>query len=281
MKKNYHRIIKQTLLILGMGIICLLWMLPLLFIALTSFRTNESIRYDGFMFFPKEWVFDNYLTIFSNVSGSPIFRWLLNSLIVASLSSLLTILLASLSAFAFARMKFKGNRLIFSFMLLTMMIPSVISLIPNYLTISNLHLKNTLTALIIPGLGGVANIFLIRQFLYSIPKELDEAAFIDGAGYVRLFFHIILPQMIPILVVVGLNTFLAAWNDLLWPLVINTTNEMRTMTSGLSVINSQYDRQYATIMAATTISAIPVLIVYLFAQKYLIRGISLTSGMKE
>ena len=87
--------------------------------------------------------------------------------------------------------------------------------------------------------------------------------------------------MIPILVVVGLNTFLAAWNDLLWPLVINTTNEMRTMTSGLSVINSQYDRQYATIMAATTISAIPVLIVYLFAQKYLIRGISLTSGMKE
>ena len=143
MKKNYHRIIKQTLLILGMGIICLLWMLPLLFIVLTSFRTNESIRYDGFMFFPKEWVFDNYLTIFSNVSGSPIFRWLLNSLIVASLSSLLTILLASLSAFAFARMKFKGNRLIFSFMLLTMMIPSVISLIPNYL-------KNTLTALIIP-----------------------------------------------------------------------------------------------------------------------------------
>ena len=96
-----------------------------------------------------------------------------------------------------------------------------------------------------------------------------------------MILSLVIGQMIPILVVVGLNTFLAAWNDLLWPLVINTTNEMRTMTSGLSVINSQYDRQYATIMAATTISAIPVLIVYLFAQKYLIRGISLTSGMKE
>ena len=221
------------------------------------------------------------MTIFSNISGSPVFAWLINSLIVAVASSLLTVLIASLSAFAYARLRFTGKKIIFSILMLTMMIPSVISLIPNYLTISKLGLKNTLTALIIPGLGGVANIFLIRQFLYGIPKELDESALIDGAGYFRLFFHIILPQMVPILVVVGLNTFLGAWNDLLWPLVINTDNAMRTMTSGLSVITSKYDRQYATIMAATVISAVPVLVVYLFAQKYLIRGISLTSGMKE
>ncbi len=278
---NKRKIITQLLLIIGMAIICILWMIPLLFIVLTSFRTNDSVSYDGFMFFPKEWTLENYIRIFSNISGSPVFAWLINSLIVAVVSSLLTVLIASLSAFAYARLRFKGKRLLFSILMLTMMIPSVISLIPNYLTISKLGLKNTLTALIIPGLGGVANIFLIRQFLYSIPKELDESALLDGAGYFRLFFHIILPQMIPILVVVGLNTFLGAWNDLLWPLIINTDNAMRTMTSGLSVITSKYDRQYATIMAATVISAVPVLLVYIFAQKYLIRGISLTSGMKE
>ena len=278
---NKKKIISQTLLILGMAVVCILWMIPLLFIVFTSFRTNDSVNYDGFMLFPNEWTFENYQTIFSNISGSPVFTWLINSLIVAVASSLLTVLIASLSAFAYARLRFKGKRLLFSFLMLTMMIPSVISLIPNYLTISHLGLKNTLTALIIPGLGGVANIFLIRQFLYGIPKELDESALIDGAGYFRLFFSIILPQMVPILVVVGLNTFLGAWNDLLWPLVINTDTGMRTMTSGLSVITSQYDRQYATIMAATVISAVPVLIVYIFAQKYLIRGISLTSGMKE
>lgn len=281
MTKNRRFIVKQAALILGMALVCILWMVPLLFIVFTSFRTNDSIKYDGFMLFPKEWTLENYITIFSNVSGSPVFRWLLNSLIVSTASALLTVLIASLSAFAFARMRFKGKKLIFSFMLLTMMIPSVISLIPNYLTISNLNLKNHLLALILPGLGGVANVFLIRQFLYSIPKELDEAAFVDGLGYGKLFFYIILPQMVPILIVVGLNTFLGAWNDLLWPLVINTDNGMRTMTSGLSVITSQYDRQFATIMAATTISAVPVLIVYILAQKYLIRGISLTSGMKE
>ena len=278
---NKKRIITQITLIVLMAIVCILWMIPLLFIIFTSFRSNDSVNYDGFMFIPNDWTIENYQIIFSNLGGLPIVSWLINSLIVSTVSALLTVLIASLSAFAYARLQFKGKRLLFSFLLLTMMIPSVISLIPNYLTISNFHLKNTLFALIIPGLGGVANIFLIRQFLYSVPKELDESARIDGANYFRLFFSIILPQMIPILVVVGLNTFLGSWNDLLWPLIINTDASMRTMTSGLSVISSAYDRQYATIMAATVISAVPVLIVYLFAQKYLIRGISLTSGNKE
>lgn len=281
MKKNSKYYIIQTALIVGMAIICFLWLVPLVYMVLTSLRPNGDIDKTGFVLFPTVITFDNYKAVFANTQSAPVVTWLTNSIIVAVSSALLTVLVASLSAFAYARMKFKGNNLIFSFLLLTMMIPSVISLIPNFLTMKSLHLNETLIALIIPFLGGVSNIFLIRQFLYGIPKELDESALIDGAGYLKLFFRIILPQMVPILIVVGLNTFLASWNDLLWPLIINQDTDNRTMTSGLSVVQKLFEQEKGTLMAVTCISAVPVLIAYLFVQKYLIRGISLTSGMKE
>lgn len=281
MLKNKKQITTQVLLITGMAILCIIWMVPLVYMLITSFRPNEDIRFNGVVWLPTQLTFDNYIRVFTDTQSSPVANWLINSIIVSTSSALLTVLIASLSAFAYARLKFKGKDLLFTFLLLTMMIPSVISLIPNYLTVKGMGLSNTHIALIIPFLGGVSNIFLIRQFLFGIPKELDESALIDGAGYFTLFFRIILPQMIPILIVVGLNTFLASWNDLLWPLIINSNNPDRTMTSGLSVVTKIFDNQPGTIMAVTVISAVPVLIVYLFVQKYLIRGISLTSGMKE
>lgn len=281
MKKTKKYYFTQIILIIIMAIICFLWMIPLAYMILTSLRPNSDINLNGFVLFPKVITFDNYVAVFKNTESAPVGKWLFNSLVVSLSAALLTVLISSLSAFAYARMRFKGSKLLFSFLLLTMMIPSVISLIPNFLTIKRLHLNETLVALILPFLGGVTNIFLIRQFLYGVPKELDEAALIDGAGYIKLFFRIILPQMVPILMVVGLNTFLAAWNDLLWPLIINQEASNRTMTSGLSVVQGIFDNKYGTLMAVTVISAVPVLVVYLFVQKYLIRGISLTSGMKE
>ena len=279
--KNKRYYLKQALLIGGMALICVIFLIPLVFMITLSFQDQEVILYDGGAhLFPTVWTTKNYVKIFSNVDY-PILHWLLNSLIAATCSAILTVLFASLSAFAFARLKFKGRKWLFNAMLLTMMIPSVVSLIPNYMTISTLHLKNTLTALILPMLGGVTNVFLIRQFLYSIPKELDEAALLDGANHFRLFYRIILPQMVPILIVVGLNTFLASWNDILWPLVINTSSSSRTITAGMENIQKAYEEDIPCIMASTVVSALPVLIVYIFSQKYLIRGISLTSGMKE
>ncbi|MCR4660382.1 MAG: carbohydrate ABC transporter permease [Clostridia bacterium] len=281
MKKTKKYYFTQIILIIIMAIICFLWMIPLAYMILSSLRPNSDINLNGFVLFPKVITFDNYVAVFKNTESAPVGKWLFNSLVVSLSAALLMVLISSLSAFAYARMRFKGSKLLFSFLLLTMMIPSVISLIPNFLTIKRLHLNETLVALILPFLGGVTNIFLIRQFLYGVPKELDEAALIDGAGYIKLFFRIILPQMVPILMVVGLNTFLAAWNDLLWPLIINQEASNRTMTSGLSVVQGIFDNKYGTLMAVTVISAVPVLVVYLFVQKYLIRGISLTSGMKE
>lgn len=278
--KNKRYYITQILLIAGMAVICLIFLLPIIFMITSSFETDEEILADGFKLFPKVWTFDNYINIFETTQ-IPVLTWLANSFIVSFASAILTVIIASLSAFAYARMKFKGKKLLFSFLLLTMMIPSVISLIPNYLTISTLKLKNNLIALIIPCLGGVVNVFLIRQFLFSIPKELDEAALIDGANYFRLFYRIILPQMVPILVVVALNTFLGSWNDLLWPLIVNSDTDMRTMTSGLKIVQRLFEMKWGSIMAITVVSGLPVLVIYCFAQKYLIRGISLTSGMKE
>ena len=136
-------------------------------------------------------------------------------------------------------MRFKGRNAIFTLLMFTMMIPSVINLIPTYSIVSSLGLKNTLWALILPPLGGVGNIFLIRQFFYSVPKDFDEAATLDGAGDFRVFFLILLPQIVPVLVVVGLFSFLGSWNDLLWPLIVMTDSDQRTLTAGLSLLNGQ------------------------------------------
>lgn len=279
--KNKAYYVRQTLLIAGMALICAIFLIPIIFLVTLTFQDQDVIIEDGgAKLIPTVWTLKNYAKVFGTLD-SPIWRWLLNSLVVAFSSAILTVIIASLSAFAYARLKFKGRKALFNCLLLTMMIPSVVSLIPNYLTISTLNLKNTLTALIIPCLGGVTNVFLIRQFLYSIPKELDEAALLDGANHFRLFYRIILPQMVPILVVVGLNTFLASWNDLLWPLVINPSSSARTITSGLESIAKTYEEDIPCIMVVTLISALPVFIIYVFSQKYLIKGISLTSGMKE
>lgn len=279
--KKKKRKLSQIILIGVLSFICLIWIFPIVYIVLTSFRSDDSIKFEGFRFFPDVWTFETYSQVLSNTEGAPILRWFFNSVLSSSITALLVVLLSSLAAYGYSRLKFKGKNTLFTFLMLTMMIPSVVSLIPNYYIISSLGLKNNLLALILPALGGVGNIFLIRQFLYSVPKELDEAAAIDGASSLRTFFTIIVPQIIPVLVTVGLFTFLGSWNDLLWPLIVMENNDSRTLTAGLSLLNGQYDRKYASMMAATVLSALPVLIIYLFAQKYLIQGISLTSGNKE
>ena len=281
--KNSKRTATQIILISIMVIICIIWIVPIVFLLGLSFQTQDAYSGAEFIFFPvgENFTFDNYTEILSDSGRLPILTWLTNSLIVSCSVSLLTVLLCSLSAYAFARMKFKAKGVMFSLMMATMMVPGIISIIPNFLTVSAMGLNDSLSALIFPCLGGVANVYLMRQFLYSIPRELDESAKIDGAGNLSLFFRIIMPQMIPILVVVALNSFLGSWNDLLWPIIINSSTELNTMTSGLSMITSAYDRKYGIIAAATIISAIPVLVVFMLAQKYIIKGISATSGMKE
>lgn len=277
-----YQIITVVLLI----VICIAWLFPLYFILMTSLRTDASFRQEtfseafGILLVPKAPTLDTYKTVLDTTTGSPVLQWFLNSLTVAVSSTILTVFVSAMAAFGYARMQFKGKNILFSFLMFTMMIPGVINLIPSYKIVSVLGLKNNLLALILPGLSGVGNVFLIRQFFYSVPKDFDEAAKIDGAGYIRIFFQILLPQIVPVLMVVALNSFLGSWNDLLWPMIVMDDTSKRTLTAGLSVINGVYDTEYASKMASTVISAVPVLLIYIFAQKYLLQGISLSSGVK-
>lgn len=261
-------------------LICIAWLFPLFYIVMTSFRSDTAVRLEGFRLIPEHFTLSTYQKVLSDTKTTPVLLWFLNSVIVSVSTTVLVVLIASMAAYGYARMEFAGRKVIFTLLMATMMIPGVINLIPTYTIVSSLHLKNTLWALILPALGGVGNIFLIRQFFFSIPKDFDEAATIDGAGSVRVFFQILLPQLIPVLVVVALFTFLGSWNDFLWPLIIMDDSKKRTLTAGLSLLNGQYDRRFASKMAATVISAIPVLLIYLFAQKYLLQGVSLSSGLK-
>lgn len=281
MKKRKKIDISQIIVISILVVICVLWVFPLVYILLTSFRTDKSIMFEGFQFIPKKWTFDTYKAVLANTSNAPIVKWFINSFVSSLATAILVVLLSSLSAYGFSRLHFKGKKMLFGFLMLTMMIPSVITLIPNYVTISTLKLKNNLLALILPSLGGVTNIFLIRQFLYSVPKELDEAAAIDGASRFRTFFQIILPQIVPVLITVGLFTFLGSWNDLLWPSIVMTETSNRTLTAGLSLLSGQYDREKASLMASTVLSVIPVMIIYVCVQKYLLKGMSLNDVNKD
>lgn len=281
MYQSKARKVTRWVLIVVMSIICILWLFPLFYILMTSFRTDDAVMYDGFSLLPKPFTVQTYIDVLSDTQGVPVVRWFMNSLFVSVVNMFLTVLVSSFAAYGYARMNFKGRDVLFSMLMFTMMIPGVVNLIPQYSIISTLGLKNNLWALILPGLGGVGNIFLIRQFFYSVPMSFDEAAKIDGANEVRIFFTILLPQIVPVLVVVGLFSFLGSWNDLLWPVIIIEDTANRTLTAGLSVLNGEYDREYASRMAATAISAIPVLIMYLVAQKYLLQGVAISAGVKE
>lgn len=280
----------QVVLWIILGVLCLMWLIPLLYMLFASF-TSDKVLVQGtddgryFNFFPPEWSFESYLNILSGakIGGkeAPVMLWFGNSLFVSAVNTFLVVLISAMAAYGYSRMRFKGRDFAFGLLLVTMMFPGVINLIPNYLTISTLGLKNNYLALIIPGLGGVGNIFLIRQFFYGVPKDFDEAAKIDGAGDFRIFFQILLPQLVPVLVVVGLFTFLGSWNDLLWPQIVMQETKMLTLTAGLGQIGYERSLNPSTSLAAAVISMIPVLILYIFAQKFLLQGISISSGVKD
>ena len=279
-KKKKPFPIGQIILVLILIGVCVVWLIPIWSMIETSLHTDDAFKFYGPDYVDEALSFKTYESVLSGASGQPVARWFFNSLTVATLSTVLTVLIDSLAAFGYARLKFKGRDFIFGALMVTMMIPGVINLIPQYTIVSSLNMKNTIWALVLPGLAGVGNIFLIRQFMYSVPQDLDNAAAIDGSGKIRTYFQIILPQIVPVLVTVAMFTFLGSWNDLLWPSLV-MSDENLTLTAGLEKLKGEYDREKASIMAAATISAVPVLGIYLFSQKFLIQGISMSSGIKE
>lgn len=257
------------------------WIIPIIWAVFTSFKTETEIKTKGFGFLPKVWTAENYVNILQNTDNAPIVRWFVNSMVMAVAVVLLSLIIVSLTAYGYSRLKFKYRDQLFYTIMAISLFPSVINIIPLYKIISVFDWVNNAMAMIIPGLGGVTNIFLVRQFSLGIPKEFDEAARIDGAGEFRIFTMVILPMLKPVLTVVALFSFTGVWNDFLWPTIVFNDVEKMPLTAGLQLLQGAYGGfQLGPILAAACIAMIPTFLLYLFAQKYFLQSMSLSAGVK-
>jgi len=203
-------------------------------------------------------------------------RWFLNSLIVSTSVTIVVLIITSMAAFAFARLRFPGRNILFFFMLATIVIPIHVTLIPNYLLLRDLHFTDSYNGLIWPIVANVLGVFLLRQFFMSIPRELEEAAILDGASYWGVYWRIIMPLSGAALTALGIFVFLSTYNDIFWPLIVTTRIDMRTLPVGLSTLQSSYGSQRALIMAAATFATVPIMGLFIVFQRRIIKGITLT-----
>lgn len=261
-------------------IMAIIWVIPLLWGVLTSFKSEIEILTGGFNFLPIEWVITNYTELLVNNTNTPIVRWFFNSLVISVSHTILTVVVVSLAAFAYSRLNFKGKNSLFLFLMASMMFPSVVNLIPLYSIVDTLGWVNSPLSMIVPGLAGVLNIFLVRQFMNNIPVAYDESARIDGANDLQIFFKIILPVSKPVLFVVALFSFTGSWNDFLWPSIVVSDIEKMPITPGLQLLQGMFQTKPGLLMAGALIALIPTFILYLFAQKYFLQTMSLSAGVK-
>ncbi|MDP9313273.1 MAG: carbohydrate ABC transporter permease [Chloroflexota bacterium] len=257
--------------LLSLGSIVML--LPFIWMLSTSLKLPADIFTFPPVWIPSEIAWSNYA---KTVSAMPFGRFYFNSFVVATSVTVLQLLVSSLAAFAFARLRFPGRNGLFLLYLATLMIPFQVTMIPNFILMRFLGWYDTYQALILPPAFSAFSTFLLRQYFLGIPLDLDEAARIDGGTSFRIWWQVILPLSGPVIAALAIFTFLNSWNDFLWPLVITNSLEMRTLPVGLSGFQSEYGVRWNLLMAGSVIAMLPVLIVYLVGQKWFVRGITLT-----
>jgi len=252
--------------------------IPLLWVVFTAFKSLPETYVWPPTILPEQWRVDNIALLFERV---PQFgRFFINSVLVSVPLVLLNLFFCSLAGYVFAKFDFPAKNLLFILVLATIMIPFQVTMIPAYRILSTLGWNNTYMGLIIPGMVGAFGIFLMRQFMTSIPTELIEAARIDGASEFRIYWQIIIPSTTPAFAALAIFTFLESWNSFLWPLIVIDTPEMRTLPLGLALLNTQFIAQWPLIMIATLLTSLPVIIIYIIFQRQFIHGI-LLSGIKQ
>jgi multiple sugar transport system permease protein len=273
-KKPHHKIhFNPAYLILIPA--SLLTLLPFIWMILGSFKTGAEMRQIPPTFFPQVFTLENYQKVLSD-PNLPILMFYRNSLTIAIANVIQVLFTSSLFGYIFAKFEFKYNNIIFWFILATMMIPHQMTMIPGYLILAKLGLLNKLLALIIPAAVDAFGIFLFKQFATSIPNELLDAARVDGAGEFRIFRQIVLPQLGPALATFGMLTFMFNWNAYLWPLIVLTEQKVRTLPIILTWFQNRMVSNDHITMAASVLIILPVLVVFLFAQRWIVEGITLT-----
>ncbi|HEY44688.1 MAG TPA: carbohydrate ABC transporter permease [Anaerolineae bacterium] len=252
--------------------------LPFLWMILGSFKSGREIRKIPPTFFPEEYTLENYQTIFQE-EDLPLDLFYRNSAIIAIANVVQVLFTSSLFGYIFAKFEFRGKALLFWFIMATMIIPSQVMMIPGYLILARLKLINKLWGLIVPAAIDAFGIFLFRQFSLSIPNELLDAARVDGASEFRIFRSIVLHQLRPALATFGMLTFMFNWNAYLWPLIVLTEQKVRTLPIILTWYSNMHADQMHLTMAASVLVVLPVLLVFLFTQRWIVHGITLT-GLK-
>lgn len=261
-------------LILIMGIV--ITILPFAWMILTSLKgQSEAIRVPP-VIFPEVFRFENYAKVFEKI---PFARMYLNTIINALVVVVMQLLLCSMAAYAFGRIKFPGRNVIFGILLAVLMVPSSFFILPQYLIIQKMGLLNTIPALFIPNLFSAFGTFLLRQFFMALPDEIEDAARLDGCNHFMIYSRIMLPLIRSGLVALGILTLRFAWNDLMWPLIVNTSTEKMTLSAGLSFMQGQYATDYPTMMAGAVMAVLPLLILFAIFQKQFIEGVAM-SGIK-
>lgn len=261
------------LLLLG----AVVMVVPFLWMLSTSLKTEANVFTT-----PPEWIPDpfRWQNYTDALSVAPFARYFLNSFIVAGGEVIGGLLVSAVAAYVFARLHFPGRNALFIVVLATMMVPAHVELIPQFILMRELGWLDTFAALIVPGVFWPFGIFMLRQFFKSVPDELEDAARMDGAGYLRRLFGLFVPLSVPALAALAIFKFLGSWNQLIGPLIFLTSREKFTITLGLAQFQGQFETRWALLMAATVVSLVPILIVFVIGQRYFVEGVTL-SGLKR
>ncbi len=258
-------------------LMALLVLLPVIWLFVSSFKTDADVISWPPSFLPKQWVITQYQYVIGVI---PVVNMLKNTVIFAGSVTLISLVIDSLAAYAFARMHFKGKNVIFSVILMTMMVPFQVIMIPLYMEEYTVGILNTYAGLILPRIASAYGIYLLSSFFMGIPKSLEEAARIDGMTDIKIYAQIIVPLSKPAFVSLGIFHFMNNWNDLLYPMMLTSSVEMRTLSAGLAILVGNHSIKYGPTLAATVISVTPLLILFLAGQRFFMEGIA-TTGVKE
>jgi multiple sugar transport system permease protein len=276
--KKGSRLIGDVLAYLVLALLGIVFMLPFLWMVSTSLQGLDEVYAFPPHFIPEDIQWSNYVEAWNAL---PFDRFFLNSLIVSGATTVGAILTCSMAGYSFARLRYPGRDKIFLAYLATMMIPFPILMIPLFIIMRGMSLVDTLLGLILPAMFSAWGTFLMRQFMLNLPKEIEDAARVDGCGFFGIYWRIVLPLIKPVIATLGIFTFLMTWNEFLWPLIMISSIEDKTLPLGLTMFQSRLAGRtpWNLVMAATTFSIIPVLIVFILGQKYYVRGITM-SGIK-
>ncbi|HEM4817850.1 TPA: carbohydrate ABC transporter permease [Streptococcus suis] len=259
------------LILVAMGMLT-----PFVWMVLTSFKTvTESTQMNPFQFLPSKWMVSNY-TEAIRTNNFPILY--LNTILMMLWRIFSSVMFSAMAAYAFARLEFPGRNVLFGLVLFQMMVPPQLFVIPQYLMIDQLGMRNTIFALVFPGIVSAFGTFLLRQFFMGLPKELEESAKLDGCNIGQTFFKVMLPLAKSGLIALAIFTALFAFKDLLWPLIINSEADKATLSSALSKIQGAYAVNYPQLMAASVLAIWPMLVLYVIFQKQFIQGIATSGG---